>query len=165
MGVSQKIGRLGEELAGKFLMKRGYKIVDRNYRRPWGELDIIAERKGKIHFIEVKSMSGHVGTKDGYKNSGVNTPKSVTRETLRGEALDYIKSDVKKDNFRAEDHMSFLKIKRLGRIIQTYLFHRHVSDETEWQCDVATVLVDVERKTARINIIEDILLGVHKGHF
>lgn len=158
MGVSQKIGRLGEELAGKFLMKRGYKIVDRNYRRPWGELDIVAERKGKIHFVEVKSMSGHVGTKDVYKNLGGTTPKSVTRETFREKTLEYVKSKMRKDDFRAEDHMSFLKIKRLGRIIQTYLFHRHVSDETEWQCDVATVLIDVERKTARINIIEDIML-------
>lgn len=158
MGVTQKIGRLGEELAGKFLMKRGYKIVDRNYRRPWGELDIIAEKKGKIHFVEVKSMSGHVGTKDGYKNLGGTTPRSVTHETFRGKTLEYVNSKIRKDDFRAEDHMSSLKIKRLGRIIQTYLFHRHVSDETEWQCDVAAVLVDAERKTARINIIEDITL-------
>lgn len=142
----------------KFLMKRGYKIVDRNYRRPWGELDIIAERKGKIHFIEVKSMSGRVGTGEGYKNLDGTTPRSVTHETFREKTLEYVKSKMRKDDFRAEDHMSFLKIKRLGRIIQTYLFHRHVSDETEWQCDVATVLIDVERKTARINIIEDIML-------
>lgn len=158
MGITQKIGRLGEELAGKFLMKRGYTIVGRNYRRPWGELDIIAEKKGKIHFVEVKSMSGHVGPKDGYENPGGAKSRLVTHETFLGKTLEYVKSKTRKDDFRAEDHMSTSKIKRLGRIIQTYLYHRHVSDETEWQCDVATVLVDVERKTARINIIEKIML-------
>lgn len=158
MGITQKTGRLGEELAGRFLMKRGYKIVDRNYRRPWGELDIVAEKKGKIHFVEVKSVSGHIDTSGRFISQKGTTPKSVTRETLWGKALDHIKSEKKKDNFRAEDNVSTEKIKRLGRIIQTYLSHKYVSDETEWQCDVATVLVDVERKTARINIIEDITL-------
>ena len=158
MGVTQKIGRLGEELSVQFLMKRGYKIVERNYRRPWGELDIIAERKGKIHFIEVKSISGHIDTNGKLMSLDRTTSGSVTRETSRERTLKYIKSKIRKDTFRAEDHMSTSKIKRLGRIIQTYLSHKHVSDETEWQCDVVAVLVDGGRKTARINIIEGITL-------
>ena len=60
MGVTQKVGALGEELVVQFLVKRGYKILDRNYRRPWGELDVVAERKGKIHFVEVKALSRNV---------------------------------------------------------------------------------------------------------
>ena len=51
----QKIGNLGESIACKHLKKRGYQVVDRNYRKKWGEIDIIAQRGDVLHFIEVKS--------------------------------------------------------------------------------------------------------------
>jgi len=38
-----KIGNLGEDIACRFLKKKGFKIVDRNYRKKWGEIDIIAQ--------------------------------------------------------------------------------------------------------------------------
>ncbi|MFH1956324.1 MAG: YraN family protein [Patescibacteria group bacterium] len=53
----QEIGNLGEDLACEFLMKHGYKILDRNYRKKWGEIDIIAIKNNIIHFVEVKSVS------------------------------------------------------------------------------------------------------------
>lgn len=158
MGTAQRIGKLGEELTAKFLMKRGYKILARNYRRPWGELDIVAEIKGKIHFVEVKSVSGRVSAKCEIQSSRSEAHKAVTHETFREKASEYIKSGMRKDSFRAEDNVNASKIKRLGRIIQTYLSHKHVSDETYWQCDIATVLVDMGKKTARVNLIEEITI-------
>lgn len=53
----QKIGNLGEEIGCKFLVKRGFSIKDRNYRKKWGELDIVAEKDNLLHFIEVKTVS------------------------------------------------------------------------------------------------------------
>jgi len=53
----QKIGNLGEEIGCKFLMKHNFLIKDRNYRKKWGELDIIAEKDNLLHFIEVKTVS------------------------------------------------------------------------------------------------------------
>ena len=53
----QKIGELGETIATKFLMKHGYLVIDRNYTKKWGEIDIIAEKEHKLYFIEVKSVS------------------------------------------------------------------------------------------------------------
>ncbi|MEK7640761.1 MAG: YraN family protein [Patescibacteria group bacterium] len=51
------IGAIGEDLACDFLIKKGYKILKRNYWKPWGELDIIAkDRDGVIVFVEVKAM-------------------------------------------------------------------------------------------------------------
>ncbi|MEK7647242.1 MAG: YraN family protein, partial [Patescibacteria group bacterium] len=47
------IGALGENVAAKYLIKNGYAVMDRNFRRPWGEIDIIAQKSGIIHFIEV----------------------------------------------------------------------------------------------------------------
>jgi putative endonuclease len=48
-------GKVGEDIAVIHLKKKGYKIVERNYRCPYGEIDIIANDKGSLVFIEVKS--------------------------------------------------------------------------------------------------------------
>jgi len=52
-----KIGPLGESIVCRFLRKNGYSIIDRNYRKTWGEIDIIAEKGGTTHFFEVKAVS------------------------------------------------------------------------------------------------------------
>lgn len=52
-------GKLGEDLACRYLAKRGYKILERNYRRPWGELDIVSITPEKtLVFVEVKTVRG-----------------------------------------------------------------------------------------------------------
>ena len=53
----QVVGNIGEDLASMFLMKHGFKIIERNYRKKWGELDIVAEKGGVLHFVEVKAIS------------------------------------------------------------------------------------------------------------
>jgi len=53
----QKIGQIGENIASRFLMKQGFEILDRNYWKKWGEIDIVAQKGGFIHFIEVKTVS------------------------------------------------------------------------------------------------------------
>jgi putative endonuclease len=52
------IGQSWERLAEKHLKKAGYRIRDRNVRMKVGEIDIIAEEKGVLCFIEVKGRSG-----------------------------------------------------------------------------------------------------------
>lgn len=52
---AKTIGDKGEEYAVKHLRKHGYKIVVRNYRKRYGEIDIIAENKEYIVFVEVKT--------------------------------------------------------------------------------------------------------------
>jgi putative endonuclease len=51
----QRLGALGEQLAAEHLIRLGYRIVDRNYRTRWGELDIIAFDGRALAFCEVKS--------------------------------------------------------------------------------------------------------------
>jgi putative endonuclease len=62
----QKIGELGENMAVKFLVKHGFLILDRNYTKKWGEIDIIAEKEHRLYFIEVKSVS-HLPTEGYYR--------------------------------------------------------------------------------------------------
>lgn len=49
------VGLLGEKLAKNFLKKRGYRILETNYRCPEGEIDIIARHKDSLVFIEVRT--------------------------------------------------------------------------------------------------------------
>ncbi|MBU2488521.1 MAG: YraN family protein [Proteobacteria bacterium] len=50
-------GRRGEEAAASFLKKRGYQILEMNYRTRRGEIDIIALHKGVLAFVEVKTRT------------------------------------------------------------------------------------------------------------
>ncbi|MBR5430376.1 MAG: YraN family protein [Firmicutes bacterium] len=52
-------GYEGEDMATAELLKRGYQILDRNYTTLHGEIDIVAEKDGVIHFVEVKSRDVH----------------------------------------------------------------------------------------------------------
>jgi putative endonuclease len=53
----QKIGIWGESLAAEKLIANGYVIEDRNYRTPYGELDLIARKEDLLIFIEVKART------------------------------------------------------------------------------------------------------------
>lgn len=56
------LGETGEDLAASTLKKQGYKILERNYRTPLGEIDLIARHQGALVFIEVKTRtSGRFG--------------------------------------------------------------------------------------------------------
>ena len=50
-------GDIGEEIVCKYLIKAGYKVLERNYWKPWGEIDIVAEKLNLLSFIEVKTVS------------------------------------------------------------------------------------------------------------
>lgn len=58
MTYRQKVGQFGENETVVYLEKKKYKIIERNYRKPWGEIDIIARNSEKVLvFVEVKAMS------------------------------------------------------------------------------------------------------------
>ena len=127
---TQKTGEIGENIAAKFLMKHGFAILDRNYTKKWGELDIVAEKEGKIYFIEVKSVSRE-------------TLIDVNRETM--------------DSYHPEDNMHPWKLKRLSRVIQTYILSKNL-DEKEWQLDLLVVFLSLKDKSAKIKVVSDIIL-------
>ena len=120
----QIIGKIGEDCACEYLKKQGYKIIDRNYLKKWGEIDIVAKKDKKIHFVEVKSVT-HVTNFDGY---------------------------------RPEDNVHPWKLQRLGRVIQSYLLDKDISDDIDWQFDVATIFVNMEKRLSKVTLMEDIVL-------
>lgn len=130
--AKRKLGDIGENIACQFLEKHGFKVIERNYLRKWGEIDIIAEKKGRIHFVEVKSVQGRAL----YQNV-------VTRGT--------------EGAFKPEDNMHPWKLKRLGRTIQTYLLHKKL--DYDWQLDLITVKMDMSTHKARVELIENIVVS------
>lgn len=62
MPYRAQFGKFGEDVACEYLVNKGYKVIERNFRRPWGELDIIAKSPDKILvFVEVKTVKQNSG--------------------------------------------------------------------------------------------------------
>ncbi len=57
MSNLKEVGKKGEKAAELFLRKRGYKIIERNFRTPFGELDLIVRDDNVLIFVEVKTRS------------------------------------------------------------------------------------------------------------
>jgi len=53
----KELGKRGEDLALRFLKRNGYKIIERNYVCKMGEMDIIAQEKDTLVFVEVKTRT------------------------------------------------------------------------------------------------------------
>jgi len=131
----QKIGKIGEDLACEFLKEKGFKIIERNYLKKWGEIDVIAGKAKKIHFVEVKTVSREIFLVNG---------ENVIRET--------------NDGYRPEDNIHPWKLQRLGRVIQSYLLQKDVPDDVDWQFDVITVYLDMAKQLSRVFLMEDVVL-------
>ena len=66
MTNNKEIGKLGEDIAVKYLKSKGYKILDRNFEKlvgsmKFGEIDVVARKSGTIVFCEVKALSAEKG--------------------------------------------------------------------------------------------------------
>ena len=134
---TQKIGEIGENIAVKFLVKHDFSIIDRNYTKKWGEIDIVAEKDHKLYFIEVKSVS---------------------RETLSTFIPKSYNDSDERYQHRPEDNMHPWKMKRLSRTIQTYLLNKNIDEEKEWQVDLLVVYLSQKEKRARVKVVSDIIL-------
>ncbi len=92
-------GDIGEEIAVRFLVKHGYMIVARNYWKPFGELDIVAQKGSRTHFVEVKTVSRRTSDWD------------------------------EQNSYRPEEQVHQKKLERIGRTIEVYLSEFHVEQE------------------------------------
>jgi putative endonuclease len=108
-------GKIGEEIAANWLVKKGFDVVCRNYRKKWGELDIVAEKDKVVRFVEVKTVS---------------------RKSYGG------KFEQEVNNYRPEDGMHPWKVQRLRRAIQTYLLEKYRVKDPIWQFDLICVFLD-----------------------
>jgi len=80
----QDTGKRGEQVACKALEKKGYRILEKNYRCHHGEIDLVARHRNYIVFIEVRSKTGDAfGTPE-------ESITSAKKKKLIATALDYL---------------------------------------------------------------------------
>jgi putative endonuclease len=60
MIISNPVARIGEDIAANYLKKIGYKIIERNFRKGYGEIDIVAIHKNILIFVEVKTRTSNL---------------------------------------------------------------------------------------------------------
>lgn len=94
----RKLGDLGEDIAVRYLLRQSYVVLERNFWKPYGEIDIVAKKAERYVFVEVKT---------------------VTRENVLPRS---------NTTYRAEDNVHPQKLRRLSNTILSYLSERSLSD-------------------------------------
>jgi len=133
-GTKNQVGAYGEQITAKYLVNKGFEVLDTNYLKKWGEIDIVAretvENRQIIRFVEVKTVS--------YE----------TRS-----ALDYV---VTQETWQPEDNVHYKKIQRMNRAIESWL-QEHRCD-SDWQIDIAAVRIVPREKYASVKYIPNVIL-------
>ncbi len=135
---------MGESIAAKFLINKGFEIVERNFLRSTGEIDVVARGTIKrresivsretlpiVHFVEVKTVS--------YETK---------------ELLDWA---VAHETYRPEELVHQKKLEKISRTAEVWLL------ENNWQGEIAIDVVAVRlvprEKYARVRFIPDVIVG------
>jgi len=118
---------VGENVAEQFLRRKGFAIVERNYRKPWGEIDIIAEKGGVVRFVEVKAVSREMD-RDFSRGTSAPMPEELAHHT---------------------------KLEKVARTAQIYMESKR--DTREYQVDVVAVYLNVAKRTATCTLYEQVL--------
>ena len=127
--TSKDIGRIGEDIAEKYLIGKGFKIKERNYWRKWGELDLIAENSNVVHFVEVKTVS--------YE----------TKPALQWA--------VAHETWRPEEQVHAFKLKKMHRTVESWLSDHNY--DGEWQIDVLAIRIVPRETYATVKFIDNVV--------
>jgi len=113
MNQKSQTGQLGEDIAAEYLVDKKYKIIERNYRQPWGELDIIAKAPDKtLVFVEVKTLKK-------YNNDHDNNYDAI----------------------KPEDNLTGAKLEKLKRMASLYAGQKQnlVDENRGWRIDLVAI--------------------------
>ncbi|MGN0460020.1 MAG: YraN family protein [Ruminococcus sp.] len=114
----KEIGDFGEKQAQKFLRKNKYKIVATNYRKKYGEIDIVAEKENYIVFVEVKTRG------ENYRYAPVYAVNKSKQTKLMKTAYLYLKEYPSNKNIRfdiIEIIYSGNKVKSINHIKNAFI--------------------------------------------
>jgi len=91
-----EVGKMGEDIARRFLEKQGHKIIEQNYRTKYAEIDLVAKKGNDLVFIEVRTK---IGENFGTPEETINYDKK--RKLLRN-ALAYVSRKKWKGPYRID---------------------------------------------------------------
>jgi len=139
------IGDIGEKVVVNFLLKKGYKIIEKNYLKKFGEIDIVAVLKKDL------------------KNKKQTFLKKIIRKIGKEEKEYYffevktIEINKNKSNelsFLPEDNFTKAKIRKFNRIVEYYVKDKKILED--YYLGVVYVYLDNVNKTAKIKFIQKI---------
>jgi putative endonuclease len=127
--ATKETGKLGEDIAAKFLEQNGYKILDRNYKfavfgPQKGEVDIVAKKGNLICFVEVKTL----------------------RDAGFGELAN------------PEIKVDFIKMRKIGKTAQSWLMRNKIPFDSPWQIDVVAVIIDSKTQKALVRYLPNAVI-------
>ena len=125
------VGNHGELITASHLKRKGFTLIEMNYLRKWGEIDVIVQKDQKIHFVEVKTVS-------------YETKSDLERAVTHG-------------TWRPEENVHAYKIKKLSRAIESWIADNKWNGD--WQIDVAAVRIVPRETYATIKMIDNVILG------
>jgi putative endonuclease len=123
----KEIGAAGEKVAAEFLRRKGFEVIEMNYLKPWGEIDIIAHKADVVRFIEVKSVSRE-------------SIQDISRESK---------------DYRPEELVHEHKLRKVARTAEMYMNDKN--DPRDYQIDVVGVFLDMAKKKAQCRLFEQVL--------
>ena len=128
MSGNKELGSLGEDIAATFLKRKGFRLISRNFRKPWGEIDIIAEKDDVVRFVEVKAVSREK-LPDVSREMDYRPEELVDRRKLRKLARTAaLYMEMKKDKREFQLDVVGVVVVREKRIARCRLFEQALSD-------------------------------------
>ena len=129
------IGQIGEDVAAQYLLNNKYKIIDRNVRYQWGEIDIIAKNKeGVLIFVEVKALKMFHASVKHSQNCSTQcfTPLEIGKRCEPSRSL---------TGFTPEENLHTTKLNKVKRTAYLYA-NSHpdlISEDTGWRIDLIAI--------------------------
>lgn len=93
----RRLGNFGERMAARYMRRKGYRILERNYVEKWGEIDIIARKKNALCFVEVKTRS--VDSQSLYETRPAASVNAEKQRRLIRVANEYVRRVHKKNGY------------------------------------------------------------------
>ena len=125
----KRLGILGEKIAQKYLEKKGYQILDKNYSSKFvsgpqrGEIDIVAKKSDVISFVEVKALEDSGG------QSSAISP---------------------------EEKFNLAKKRKIIKMAESWLMEKKISLDSQWQIDVISIRINLKDKKAKILYFQNV---------
>ena len=131
MKNQKETGKLGEEIAEKYLKTKGYQILEKNYFLKTngslllGEIDIVAKKEETIYFVEVKTLLKPLSARFA-------------------------------ESFSPEQKVNFKKRRKIAKAAEFWLIKNNIPLDSSWQIDLISIILDLQNKKAKIKHFQNI---------
>lgn len=122
------IDKLGEDIACIYMKRKGYEVIDRDYYNKLEDINVVAEEKGRIYFIQVKTAT---------------CLRDVNHETVKG-------------MYRIDNGLEALRVKKMESVVKSYLEKYNLQGKP-WSYGVIVVYLNENQRKAKVFMLKDMI--------